>query len=183
MKSTVRHLTLISLFLLCAATGNAEKSPVLHRFYEMSVPSQIAYTNYNKTAKTDLLTYTCSDGAEFGVDYLYGTRLSLNLTGYGQMVTTTAVDSLAGVEISFFKETETRTNIELYLSRDSTHWTPAIISDGMYDTKGKIIADFVPGRYYVRIKNMSSSASKKTSLWEIKYRFGGCNCFLYIPEE
>ena len=180
MKSTVRHLTLISLFLLCAVYGNAEKSPVTHNFASMSIPSQIAFSNGNQTAETNLLTYTCSGGAKFGKANNEGTYLSANFSSDDDMVTTTKVDSLAGVEIYYYPSTMKCKNIQLYLSRDSVHWSQAILTDAMYDINGHIRASFVPGAYYVRL---TSNSSQKVAMWEIRYRFGGCNCMLYIPEE
>lgn len=165
---------------LSSAICRAEKSPVTHEFSAMSSPSQIQYLETNHVAKTELLNYKCTSGAVFGMDHEFESQISIKLLDENHVVTTTAVDSLAGVELYFYPSNQSGSNIQLQLSRDSIHWSAPIVSDGMYTTNGHVNATFTPGRYYVRLTNTSST--KPRSIWWVKYTFGGCNCFLYIPE-
>lgn len=174
MTSILRHRVLL-LLLLCTALCRAEN--VTHRFHEMGaaiIPPS------NKIAITPLATYTCTGGenTKFGVDVSNKTYISINLPDANNFVTTSAIENLSGIAIWHYPLT-TCNNIILQLSRDSVHWTEAIIQAGMYSSQ-RIAADFVPGRYYVRIKNTTGD---DVSLWKIIYSFGsGCNCVLYIPE-
>lgn len=186
MIKALLHIWMICWILLSPAVCRAQRDPIRHNFHSMSGDAtKLKFENAYKTGVTPLLTYTCSNNATFGTytDKITGLfKVSLNLPGKDDFVTTTAVDSLRGLQILFYPETEKRPNIKLYLSRDSIHWSDSIVSDLMYNSAGSIRASFVPGRYYVRIKN-STIKKKPVSLWYIEYLFGDCNCVLYIPEE
>ena len=184
MIKVLPHMVIMGLFLLRPATCMAQRSPVTHNFHKDSpYAEKLRFANGNKTGITPLLTYTCSSNAVFGTYTVgYTPTICINLPGNGDFVTTTAVDSLRGVTIGFYQNTDRRHDVKLQLSRDSIHWSDSIVSDFMYNTKGSIRATFVPGRYYVRIKN-STIKKKAVSLWYIEYLFGDCNCVLYIPEE
>lgn len=186
MIKALAHMVIMGLLLLSPALGWAQRSPVTHNFHKDSpYAEKLRFANGNKTGITPLLTYTCSNNATFGTytDKITGlSKVSLNLPGNGDFVTTTAVDSLRGVTIGFYPNTDKRHDVKLQLSRDSIHWSDSIVSDLMYNSAGLIRATFVPGRYYVRIKN-STIKKKAVSLWYIEYLFGDCNCVLYIPEE
>lgn len=185
MIKALAHMVIMGLLLLSPALGWAQRSPVTHNFHSMSGDAtKLKFENAYKTGITPLLTYTCSNNAVFGTytDKITGlSKVSLNLPGNGDFVTTTAVDSLRGVTIGFYPSDKTRSNIELTLSRDSVHWSEPVTPDLMYNASGAIVANFVPGRYYVRLRN--KVGNKATSLWYITYTFGDCNCVLYIPEE
>ena len=178
------HIWMICWMLLSPAICMAQRNPVRHTFHSDSGdPSKLRFENGNKTGVTPLLTYTCSNNAVFGIYTVgYTSTICINLPGKDDFVTTTAVDSLRGVMIGFYPNTDKRHDVKLQLSRDSIHWSDSIVSDLMYNTKGLIRATFVPGRYYVRIKN-STIKKEQVSLWYIEYLFGDCNCVLYIPEE
>ncbi len=186
MIKALAHIWMICWMLLSPAICMAQRNPVRHTFHSDSGdPSKLRFANGNKTGVTPLLTYTCSNNATFGTytDKITGLSIvSLNLPGKDDFVTTTAVDSLRGVTIGFYPNTDKRHDVKLQLSRDSIHWSDSIVSDLMYNSAGSIRATFVPGRYYVRIKN-STIKKKPVSLWYIEYLFGDCNCVLYIPEE
>lgn len=177
-------MVIMGLLLLSPALGWAQRSPVRHTFHSDSRdPSKLRFANGNKTGITPFLTYTCSNDAVFGTyEVGYTPTICINLPRNGDFVTTTAVDSLRGVTIGFYPDTEKRHDVKLQLSRDSVHWSDSIVSDLMYNSKTSISASFVPGRYYVRIKN-STIKKKPVSLWYIEYLFGDCNCVMYIPEE
>lgn len=184
MNRTIRVLT-GCLLLLSPLICRAEKAPVTHNFQTLASTSKLAFFNSNHVGKTDLCTYTCTSGSVFGLDFFstpdYNKKVSINYSAADQVMTTTAIDSLAGLEISYYYQTSPARvpYIEVRLSRDSVHWSDPIVTDGMYDYAGRIRTNFVPGRYYVRL---TSKNSNQASLFEIIYYFGGCNCFLYIPE-
>ena len=179
MKQLLRFRVL-ALLLLCAAVCRAEGDSLKHEFHVMSKDaSQLSFSSSDKVGVTPLVTYTCTGtNAKFGVDVSYKKYISINLPDANDFVTTSAIEDVAGIEIWHYPQT-TCSNITIQLSRDSVHWTDAIIQDGMYRAT-RIVASFVPGRYYVRLTN---TTSKSVSLYKIIYRFGsGCNCVLYIPE-
>lgn len=185
MIKVLPHIWMICWMLLSPAICMAQRNPVTHNFHEDSpYAEKLRFANGNKTGVTPLLTYTCSNNATFGTytdKITWLSKVCLNLPGTDDFVTTTAVDSLRGLQILFYPETEKRPNIKLYLSRDSIHWSDSIVSDLMYNSAGWIRATFVPGRYYVRLVN--AVRNKSTYLRQITYTFGDCNCVLYIPEE
>jgi len=173
MKKTLRYPILV-VFILCAALCCAED--VTHYFYTMG--DGISYTSSNKVATTSLTTYTCTGtNAKFWKDITYSTYISINLLDANDFVTTSAIEDLSGIQIWHYPQTQ-RTNITLQLSRDSVHWTEPIVQDGMYQNSW-VNANFVPGNYYVRLTNTDGT---DVSLYKIIYRFGSCNCVLYIPE-
>lgn len=184
MIKALPHIWMICWMLLSPAICMAQRNPVRHTFHSDSGdPSKLRFANGNKTGITPLLTYTCSNNAVFETYTVgYTPTICINLPGKDDFVTTTAVDSLRGVTIGFYPNTDKRHDVKLQLSRDSIHWSDSIVSDLMYNSAGSIRASFVPGRYYVRIKN-STIKKKPVSLWYIEYLFGDCNCVLYIPEE
>lgn len=178
MKILFRILLLA--MTLSPAFCRAEKSPVIHNFHSDSAdPAKLTFANSYHTAITPLLTYNCIGGAVFGLDVVSKSKtICMNLQSSGDTVTTTAVDSLSRLDIFHYPINAKRENIKVELSRDSVHWTEPL--DGTYYS-GEILLSFFPGKYYVRIYNTTST---KTSIYEIRYSFGGCgNCFLYIPEE
>lgn len=183
MIKVLPHIWMICWMLLSPAICMAQRNPVRHNFHEDSpYAEKLRFANGNKTGITPLLTYTCSSNAVFGTYTVgYTPTICINLPGNGDFVTTTAVDSLRGVTIGFYPN-DKRHDVKLQLSRDSIHWSDSIVSDFMYNTSGSIMATFVPGRYYVRIKN-STTKKNPVSLWYIEYLFGDCNCVMYIPEE
>lgn len=184
MIKVLPHIWMICWMLLSPAICMAQRNPVRHNFHEDSpYAEKLRFANGNKTGITPLLTYTCSHNAVFGTYTVgYTPTICINLPGKDDFVTTTAVDSLRGVTIGFYPNTDKRHDVKLQLSRDSIHWSDSIVSDLMYNSAGSIRASFVPGRYYVRIKN-TTIKKKPVSLWYIEYMFGDCNCVLYIPEE
>ena len=184
MIKVLPHIWMICWMLLSPAICMAQRNPVRHTFHSDSQGGvRLTFSADYKQGYTSLLTYTCSNNAVFGTYMVgYTPTICINLPGNGDFVTTTAVDSLRGVTIGFYPNTDKRHDVKLQLSRDSIHWSDSIVSDLMYNSAGSIRASFVPGRYYVRIKN-TTIKKKAVSLWYIEYSFGDCNCVMYIPEE
>ena len=174
------------LGILCAMMSYADKDPVEHDFNELNGAGKISYANSYKKGTIGSFTYTCTGStAVFYLDLIRETRIAINLKGMNDMVTTTAVDSLAGIIIYYDDEKSTPT-MELRLSRDSVHWTDPIPYDLSNFIDGHVEYNFVPGRYYVRLINPApytkTTTTNKTSIISLTYSFGWCNCFLYIPE-
>ena len=164
--------------LLSPAIGRAEKPSVTHNFHSDSAdPAKLRFSNSNLTGITPLLTYTCTGGAVFGPDLSGNKKVAINFASSGNTVTTTAVDSLAVIDIFHYPETSKCENIKVQLSRDSVHWTGPMEAEY---SKGRIWLRFIPGKYFVRFTNTSST---KVSIYQIEYSFDGCDCFLYIPED
>lgn len=173
---------LIAWLALCPALCRAQRSPVTHDFQAMSSDaSKIKFASSNTVGITPLTTYTCTGVAEtrFWTDLTYSSVISINLKNKNNFVTTSAIDSLASIKVWHYPRGTAATQVKLQLSRDSVHWSSYIEPDGMY-TSDYFLAEFVPGRYYVRLTLTNSTS---ISLDKIQYSFGACNCFLYIPEE
>lgn len=174
------QISLPALFALCPLFAFADREPEVHNFHTLTSLGKIEFKNDNKTGVTDLLTYACTGGAVFGPDYFNGDgskKISINFGSTGAMVTTTAVDSVERVIVQYYYDSKKPPVLEFRLSRDSVHWTepiePTLSSPGSYEF------NFVAGRYYIRLTNKNSY---KASINLVSYRFGWCNCFLYIPE-
>lgn len=185
MSRTSLYGCLIAFLFLCPALCRAEKPDVTHNFHnDAPYAAKLKFYDDNHVGVTPLLTYTCSGGAEFWKDLFNKKdsekKISINFSGINQFVTTSAVEDLSELEIKFYPASEYRPNLELRLSYDSIHWSNPIDAD--YSLKGFVKASFLPGKYYVRLKNTSASADRHASVFEIKYSFSdGCNCFMYIP--
>lgn len=181
MMKTIKQISLLVMFSLCAVVTYADRGDVEHDFEALTLSSKLTFENSNHTGITGLLTYTCTNGAVFGKDLIYAEaykKTCINFGSEGCTVTTTAVDSVARVIVYYYRVSDSKTpTIELRLSRDSVHWTdpiePTSSSGANYEF------NFVPGRYYIRLTNQNKN---KASINKIKYSFGWCNCFLYIPE-
>ena len=179
MRKILRNSVLFIL-LLCPAFCWAQREILVHNFDSLSAKSQLRFTNSNRTAKTPELWYKCTGGATFGLDNANPQRICINLTNENHVVTTSALDSLSGVQIWYSPNMIiTSSNLRLQLSRDSVHWSDTIPANRL---GGRFAASFVPGRYYVRLTNTSSNANRQLSIFEIWYSFGDCNCMMYIPE-
>ena len=179
-----RFISVFSLVLLSSVFCRAEKTPVYHHFSTMVSQGKVTINSPTNTqARTELCTYTCTSGAVFGFDYFSGDgnkKISINYSAVDQVMTTTAIDSLAGLVIYYYYQNKPSAkvpDIELRLSRDSVRWSAPI--EASNDGNGTINASFVPGRYYVRL---TSKNGNRASVFAIRYSFGGCNCFLHIPE-
>ena len=147
--------------------------------------SEIEFSDSYHVAKTSLLTYTCSGGAVFGLDFVSSTgyqKISINYSGRNQIMTTTAIENLSGIEIFYYYKTKDNKkqlpDFALTLSYDSIHWSVPMPA-GTSSVAGANNYSFVPGKYFVRLTNLNSNSA---SVFKIVYYFGeSCNCFLYIP--
>ena len=181
MRKILRNSVLFIL-LLCPAFCWAQRERLVHNFDTLNAKSQIQFYDTWRKAKTPELWYNCTGGATFGLDIIKASprRICINLTGVNHVVTTSALDSLSGVQIWYLPDKIiTSSDLRLQLSRDSIHWSDTIPANRSH---GLFAASFVPGRYYVRLTNTSSNTNRSLSIFEIWYSFGDCNCMMYIPE-
>ena len=176
MKHSFLRIILLTI-TLSSAICRAEQLPVTHNFASMSSNSKIIYTGGNTVGTTDLLTYTCSDGASFGSQCCgAGAAICINFPHKNDNVTLSPCDSLAGIAIEYYAEISAIDNFEIRLSKDGTNWSAPL--ETTYHS-GHTEVSFVPGRYYVRIRNKSS---QKNAIPIMTYTFGACNCNIYLPE-
>ena len=173
----MRFKTIGILLTLTLSSAICRAETLVHDFQEMPSPGTIVYTEKNTIGTTAELTYTCSDGASFGSACYGGTRICINFREKYDQVILSPIEHLAGITIDYFQENTSHDNFEICLSRDGSTWTKPIAQD--VNNKGRTVVTFVPGSYYVRIRNRYA---KKAAIWQMTYTFGDCNCFLYFPE-
>lgn len=173
----MKFKTIGILLTLTLSSAISRAEGLVHNFHEMPSPGTIVYTEGNTIGTTTELTYTCSDGASFGSACYSGTRICINFLEKYDQVILSPIEHLAGITIDYFQENSANDNFEIRLSRDGSTWTKPIAQD--VNTKGHTEVTFVPGSYYVRIRNRYA---KKAAIWQMTYTFGDCNCFLYFPE-
>ena len=170
----------LSLFILGAALCNAGNDTIRHVLATMNVaPRQITFTDGNTKGITSLLTYTCSGGADFGVDLEGNKAISLRIPNrVDAMYTTTALEELKGIIIKYYYYPSTRCNtIAVEVSRDSVDWETIVPE--VTHLFGEIRATFPRRTNYVRVRN--TDTSERISILEFWYIFEHCNCFEYIP--
>ena len=175
MRAQVRIWVLV-LLALSPAISRAERETVVHSFHSMSQPTEIKFTNSNKTATTELTTYTCTGGSEFGIA---SSKISAILDKGGETVTTTQVDELVGFMIKYNPAGESLSNVKIYLAKNGGAFGAAVSGDSIDYQKGVIDVSIPRGNYAIKIVN---NDSKTCSIYRIDYYLDHCNCFEYIPE-
>ena len=180
MSRRLRYVSLIGLCLLCSLYGRAERDTIQHAFTAMNTsPRTIEFYEGNTIGVTPLLTYHCSNGADFGLDKVYNAQISIRLEKKNSTVTTTpAVEELRGFWLKYVP-LQQRTDIIVQVSRDSITWTPITGADRT-NNYGEIRAKLPKGTYYIQVINPDSKNA--ISIYEFRYMFEHCNCFEYIAE-
>lgn len=180
MSRRLRYVSLIGLCLLCSALCRAERDTIQHAFTAMNTsPRTIEFYEGNTIGITPLLTYHCSNGADFGLDKVYNAQISIRLEKKNSTVTTTpAVEELRGFWLKYVP-LQQRTDIVVQVSRDSMTWTPVTGADRT-NNYGEIRAKLPKGTYYIQVINPDSKNA--ISIYEFRYMFEHCNCFEYIAE-
>ncbi len=173
----MKFKTIGILLTLTLSSAISRAEDLVHDFQAMSLEGTITYTG-STIGTTAELTYTCSDDASFGTACYGGSSwMCINFPTKDDIVILSPIEHLAGITIDYFQENSANDNFEIRLSRDGSTWTKPIAQD--VNTKGHTVVTFVPGSYYVRIRNRYG---KKAAVWKMTYTFGDCNCFLYFPE-
>ena len=181
MSRRLRYVLLIGLCLLCSLQGRAERDTIQHAFTTMNTsPRTIEFSEGNTIGTTPLLTYHCSNGADFGQDLVYKTYISVRLANKANstVTTTPAVEELRGFWLKYLP-LQQRTDIIVQVSRDSITWTP-ITGANRTNNYGEIRAKLPKGTYYVQVINPDSKNA--ISIYEFRYMFEHCNCFEYTAE-
>ena len=172
----MKFKTIGILLTLTLSSAISRAETLVHDFRAMSLAGTITYTG-STIGTTAELTYTCSDDASFGKACYGGSRICINFPTKDDIVILSPIEHLAGITIDYFQENTSHDNFEICLSRDGSTWTKPIAQD--VNRSGHTEVTFVPGSYYVRIRNRYA---KKAAIWQMTYTFGDCNCFLYFPE-
>jgi len=166
--------------ILSAAICRAENDTIRHELAVLNTsPRQIEFSEGNTIGTTSLVTYTCANGADFGVDLQGYGRISLRIPKKkNSKVTLTALEELKGFTVYYWPGVKCN-DIAIELSRDSITWTRVTGGDIEYGY-GLIRAKFPRHTYYVRVRNTDNN--DQMSIYEFRYVFEHCNCFEYEGE-
>ena len=176
MKITVR-ISVLVLISLSSVVCRAERVSKEHYFHGMSQPSELAFSDTNHKAWTKLLSYTCTGGAVFGVNE---SKIRLCMATTNSQYNTTRVDDLGGFLITH-SPASARTNVKVYVSKDSIAWKEATGDSIQYRATGAIDVQLPRGNYYLQVKN--TNGSYPIYIGTITYYIENCpNCFAYEPE-
>ena len=176
MRAQARIWVLV-LLALSPAISRVERETVVHSFHSMSQPTEIEFTNSNKTATTELTTYTCTGGAEFGV--VSGTIYAV-LPKSGGTVTTTQIKELSEFRIDHPYDNKTFSKLKVYLAKNGGAFGSAVSGDSINYQQGYIVVTIPRGNYAVKLTNTDGTNPVRVS--GITYYMDHCNCFEYIPE-
>ena len=105
--------------MLCTSIYGVEIVTTTHNFQAMSPDkTQIEFSNSNKVAKTELLTYTCNDKAKFGpYEEFSPSPICILMSETGATVTTTLIDNLRRLVIHYYYEGKENLLLPLELLR------------------------------------------------------------------
>ena len=124
------YISLICLLMLCTSIYGVEIVTTTHNFSAMSDDkAQIEFSNSNKVAKTELLTYACNDKAKFGA-YTGSSSTGIGpicilMSEPGATVTTTLIDNLRQLVMHYYyegKEPYDADEITISISVDGQVW-------------------------------------------------------------
>ena len=171
----MKRSQIILLLLLGAVTCDAAETKTMHNFNAMTTatPADIVYTNSNKIGTTDFVTYTCSGGtAKF---YSYSSRICVCMTGSGAILTTTAINDLDSIRISYLP-TEAK-SIKIFISTDNSVWQEMTVFSPVNGTK--TVKFPVKGDYYLKIQRDNADFY----IQQIEYIQQSCNCLRVKIED
>lgn len=176
----MKHNT-IGLLVCCFCSITIAKAEVIttpHVFGEMYKQGQMEVTEQNTVAETDLLTYTCSNGAKFDAapNKTYG-NISIFMEGFGVAVTTTQIDNLKEIDIYHYPQQDLASKIVVSVSTDEQNWEKIEV----VNQQSAYVRATMPatGDYYLRIQRNSQNFYIHT----IKYTTEQCACFPYIKSN
>lgn len=179
MKTHIRYI-LICLFSLNPIISGAETRTITHDFDAMfkASPKKLEVENTNQTGITDLVTYTCSGGAEFSANATTENKIAIFLEKSGEKVETSKIQNLDSLRIVYSPYAKRAMTVSI--STDGSEWhniaTRQVLSS--------LTTVKMPraGDYYVRI----AYSSDKVYIKQIDYIYidlSGCHgCFIYKPE-
>lgn len=177
MKQLTR-IALLVQFLFVSVFLKAESETVIQDFTTLRSPSEIEFTNSNKTATTAFTTYNCFRTGEFAI---VSGAVRLTLPAVNDSVKTARINELKRIKIFCYPVSSTPTNLKVYLSKDGVDFGDALPrTDSSYPSgSGLIDLSFPRGNYYVKIVNDKSKNG--TSISTIYFYLDHCNCFEYVP--
>lgn len=174
MKKMRHNLFLVCLLVLCTTICHAETITTTHVFSNMG--TQIQYFEGNTVAETDLLTYTCSNGAKFDADpdKTYG-KISIFMITTNATLTTTQIDNLKEIDIYHYPQQDLK--IDVSVSTDEQNWEKIEV----VNQQSAYVRATMPatGDYYLRIQRNGQNFYIHT----IKYTTEQCACFPYIKSN
>ena len=174
-------ISLICLLMLCTTIYGVEIVTTTHNFQAMSPDkTQIEFSNSNKVAKTELLTYTCNDKAKFGhYEEFSPSPICILMSEPGATVTTTLIDNLRQLVMHYYyegKELYDADEITISISVDGRVWNAP---DEIIYNKGLINVVLPSGDYFLKI----ARKTKDFYIHQIEYTTEKCACFPYIKPE
>lgn len=177
MKKMRHNLFLVCLLVLCTTICHAETITTTHNFRAMSGDStQIQYSINNTVAKTELLTYTCTNVAKFAANpnKTHG-NISIFMEKSNATVTTTVIEKLKRVNIYYYPSAKyDKSHIAVSISVDGSNWQPATAEY----ISGMVRIDLPEtGDYALKIQRASGS---NFYIYTMEYTTEKCNCFRYV---
>ena len=179
MKTHIRYV-LICLFSLSPIISGAETRTIPHDFDAMfnASPKKLKVENTNQTGITDLVTYTCSGGAEFSASETTEYKTAIFLENSGEKVETSKIQNLDSLRIVYSPYAKRAMTVSI--STDGSEWHD--IATRQVSSSLTTVKMPRAGDYYVRI----AYSSDKVYIKQIDYIYvdlSGCpGCFIYKPE-
>ena len=175
------NIALLALLILCPTFSRAENDTLYYHDFAALSASHIKFTKNPskvniKAAIDDGVSYSCEDGASFGLDVSYGTIVCVNLPTSGEGVITSRISNLNKISVEY-KPEKTLENIKFKLSTDSSSWGAALT--GVNYEYCKATVEFPKGNYYVKFYLSDGEAVSIIKTWFIQTE--SCNCFPYAP--
>ena len=173
------YISLICLLMLCTTIYGVEIVTTTHNFQAMSPDkTQIEFSNSNKVAKTELLTYTCTNEATFGLyTNVTPSPICILMKQSNATVTTTQIDNLKEIDIYHYPQEDLSSRIVVSISTDEKKWEKLQVKNQV----SVYVRATMPatGDYYVRIER----SGKDFYIHKIEYTTEKCACFPYIKPE
>ena len=171
----IARISVLTLLILSAATGNAENVTVFQDFTSMSV-STMKYEDGNRVGITDFVTYTCS-----GKNTLFAyvsSRIVIQMPEAGSTVTTTQIKDLHGFLLHCYTAKNNPPDLKIYLSKDGVDFGEPLTADHISVVGTSVDVSFPLEDYYIRIVN--ADGSPQVSINAIKYYMNHCpKCFTF----
>ena len=176
----IARISVLTLLILSAATGNAENVKLAQDFDKMYRTDKTLTTDKDYlVGTTDFVTYTCSGtGARFFLDLVYKSKISINLPEAGSTVTTTQIKDLHGFLLHCYTAKNNPPDLKIYLSKDGVDFGEPLTADHISVVGTSVDVSFPLEDYYIRIVN--ADGSPQVSINAIDYYMNHCpKCFTF----
>lgn len=171
-----RVLAIAIVCTLSSALCRAESASITHNFNTMKDAGTLTFPDAPGSyavGVTDFVTYTGSNGGQFGMD---GSLIVFSLPSNTSTLTITPVSGLTRVWMTHSKGASPDW-IKVYISYNGSDW---VLASTTYSST--LIDATTPGaaEYYIKIVN--EDTSKPVNILTIHYVYDTtpCNCFPYI---